>query len=63
MSHTYTATYTRIEAGYMGQVGMLKETASMPDEDEWMEWKGVAVMLEAWQQALRDILDSAHLKL
>ena len=42
---------------------VLKETASMPDEDEWMEWKGVAVMLEAWQQALRDILDSAHLKL
>ena len=32
----------------------------MQQEDEWMEWKGAAVMLEAWQQALRDVLDSAH---
>ena len=39
---------------------MLKETASMQQEDEWMEWKGAAVMLEAWQQALQDVLDSAH---
>ena len=26
---------------------VLKETASMQEEDEWMEWKGAAVMLEA----------------
>ena len=25
--------------------------ASMEEEDEWMEWKGAAVMLEAWQRA------------
>ena len=39
---------------------VLKETASMQEEDEWMEWKGAAVMLESWQQALRGVLDSAH---
>ncbi len=39
---------------------VLKEAASMQAEDEWMEWKGAAVMLEAWQQALRDVRNSAH---
>lgn len=30
--------------------------ASMEDDEEWMEWKGAAVMLQAWQQALREML-------
>ena len=30
----------------------------MEEEDEWMEWKGVEVMLDAWQKALQDVLNS-----
>lgn len=37
----------------------LEEKASMEEEEEWMEWKGAAVMLEAWQQALQEVLESA----
>jgi hypothetical protein len=32
---------------------LLEGRASMAEEDEWMEWKGAQVMLEAWQQTLR----------
>jgi len=31
----------------------------MEEEEEWMGWKGVAVMLKAWQKALQEVLDSA----
>ena len=31
----------------------------MQDEEEWMEWKGAAVMLEAWQRALQELLNGA----
>lgn len=36
----------------------LEGKASMEEEDEWMEWKGAAVMLEAWQRALQEALGS-----
>ena len=38
---------------------LLAGKASMEEEDEWMEWKGVTVMLEAWQKALQEVLSSA----
>jgi len=38
---------------------LLEGKASMEEEEEWMEWKGVAVMLEAWQNALQEVLDGA----
>ena len=38
---------------------LLEGKASMEDEEEWMEWKGVHTMLEAWQRALREVLHSA----
>ena len=38
---------------------ILEGQASMEEEEEWMEWKGVAVMLKAWQKALQEVLDSA----
>ena len=37
----------------------LQGKASMEDEEEWMEWKGAAVMVEVWQQALMEVLKSA----
>lgn len=37
----------------------LQGQASMEDEEEWMEWKGAAVMLAAWEQTLREVLNSA----
>ncbi len=36
----------------------LEGKASMEEEDEWMVWKGVEVMLDAWQKALQDVLNS-----
>lgn len=38
---------------------LLAGKASMEEEDDWMEWRGAVVMLEAWQQALREVLGSA----
>ncbi len=38
---------------------LLKGNASMEGEEEWMEWKGAAVMLEAWKKALQELLSSA----
>jgi hypothetical protein len=38
---------------------LLEGQASMEEEEEWMEWKGAHVMLEAWQSALREVLHSA----
>jgi len=38
---------------------LLEGKVSMEEEEEWMEWKGVAVMLEAWQNALQEVLDGA----
>lgn len=37
----------------------LEGKASMEEEEEWMEWKGAVVMLEAWQRALQEVLKSA----
>jgi hypothetical protein len=39
--------------------GVLKGKASIADEEEWMEWKGAVVMLEAWQKALQEVLKRA----
>jgi hypothetical protein len=38
---------------------LLEGKASMEEEEEWMEWKGAAVMLEAWQNALKEVLGGA----
>ena len=38
---------------------LLAGHASMAEEDEWMEWKGAQVMLEAWHSALQEVLHSA----
>jgi len=38
---------------------LLEGKASMQEEKEWMEWKGAAVMLDAWQNALQELLNSA----
>jgi hypothetical protein len=38
---------------------LLEGKATMQEEEEWMEWKGAAVMLEAWQRALQQLLNSA----
>ena len=38
---------------------LLEGKASMQEEEEWMEWKGAAVMLDAWQSALQELLNSA----
>jgi len=37
----------------------LEGKATIEEEDEWMDWKGAAVMLEAWQKALQEVLASA----
>ena len=37
----------------------LEGQACMEEEDEWMDWKGAVVMLEAWQKALQEVLTSA----
>lgn len=37
----------------------LEGKATMEEEDEWMEWKGAAVMLEAWQKSLQEMLSRA----
>lgn len=42
-----------------GHSRSLQGQASMADEEEWMEWKGDAGMLEAWEQTLREVLKSA----
>lgn len=41
------------------QSRLLKGKVSMGEEEAWMEWKGAAVMLEAWQRALQELLSSA----
>jgi len=38
---------------------LLEGQASMEEEEEWLEWKGAHVMLEAWQKALWEVLQSA----
>jgi len=38
---------------------LLEGKASMQEEEEWMEWKGAAVMLDAWQSALQELLNTA----
>jgi len=38
---------------------VLEGKASMEEEENWMEWKGAAVMLEAWKKALQELLNSA----
>jgi len=38
---------------------LLEGKASMEEEEEWMEWKGATLMLEAWQRALQEVLESA----
>jgi hypothetical protein len=38
---------------------LLKGQASMAEEDEWMEWKGAQVMLEAWHNTLQEMLHRA----
>lgn len=45
--------------GLEEQSRLLEGKASMEEEEEWMEWKGAAVMLEAWQTALQEVLSSA----
>jgi hypothetical protein len=37
---------------------LLEGQASMAEEDEWMEWQGAQVMLEAWHKALQEMLHS-----
>jgi hypothetical protein len=41
------------------QSRFLEGKATMEEEEEWMEWKGAVVMLEAWQKALQEVLRSA----
>lgn len=41
------------------QSRLLEGKATMDAEEEWMEWKGAAVMLEAWQRVLQELLNSA----
>jgi len=36
--------------------GLLVGRASMAEEEDWMEWKGAVVMLEAWRRALQEVL-------
>jgi hypothetical protein len=38
---------------------LLEGRATMEEEEEWMEWKDAQVMLEAWQEALQKVLQSA----
>ena len=38
---------------------LLQGKASMEEEEEWMEWKGATVMLEAWQKARQAVLGNA----
>jgi hypothetical protein len=38
---------------------MLAGKASIPEEEDWMEWKGAAVMLDAWQSALRELISAS----
>ena len=38
---------------------LLEGKATMQEEVEWMEWKGAAVMLDAWQRALQELLNGA----
>ncbi len=38
---------------------LLEGKATMQEEEEWMEWKGATVMLEAWQRALQELFASA----
>ncbi len=36
--------------------GLLVGRASMAEEEDWMEWKGAVVMLEAWRRVLQEVL-------
>lgn len=38
---------------------VLEGKAVVQEEEEWMEWKGATVMLDAWQKALRELLNRA----
>ena len=38
---------------------LLEGKATMQEEEEWMDWKGAAVMLDAWQRALQEVLNGA----
>ena len=38
---------------------VLEGKATIQEEEEWMEWKGAVVMLDAWQRALRELLNRA----
>ncbi|MGH7826171.1 MAG: hypothetical protein ACREQ7_13480 [Candidatus Binatia bacterium] len=37
---------------------LLKGKATVEEEEEWMDWKGAEVMLQAWQKALQELLNS-----
>jgi ribulose kinase len=57
---TYRAQVEEFEKKYQhsleAHTGVLTGRASMAEEEEWMEWKGAAVMLEAWRKALQEVL-------
>ncbi len=38
---------------------LLTGKATIEQEEEWLEWKGAAVMLESWQKALQEVLHGA----
>jgi len=57
---TYRAQVGRFEKQYHHSLethsGLLVGRASMAEEEDWMEWKGAVVMLEAWRRALQEVL-------
>ena len=57
---TYRAQVEAFEQKYQHSLethsGLLVGRASMAEEEEWMEWKGAVVMLEAWRRALQEVL-------
>ncbi len=59
---TYRAQVEGFEQQYQHSLethsSLLMGRASMAEEEDWMEWKGAVVMLEAWRRALQEVLKS-----
>lgn len=59
---TYHAQVEEFEKKYQHSLethrSVIAGRASMEEEEEWMEWKGAVVMLEAWRRALQEVLNN-----
>ncbi len=38
----------------------IKNTASLTEEDDWMDWKAALEMEQAWQETLKNVIHNAN---